>query len=89
MNQTYISHQIVNLMPGHIYWKDIHGVYLGYNNLFSETVSNSRSIIHINGKTDSELFGEYADKIIENDKHNLSNIRNRRILCKTKENLKI
>jgi two-component system, OmpR family, aerobic respiration control sensor histidine kinase ArcB len=58
--------QIINCVPGSLYWKDKYGVYLGCNAVMMETAGlNGRE--DIIGKTDFDLWPDNADKIREND----------------------
>ncbi len=58
--------KIVESSPGNIYWKDMNGIYLGCN-YNTVRVSNLHSKLEIIGKTDQELWPEYAESIREND----------------------
>jgi len=59
---------LVLLMPGSVYWKDINGVYLGCNRNMINMVGLS-SADEIIGKTDYEMpWKEVASQLIENDK---------------------
>jgi two-component system, OmpR family, aerobic respiration control sensor histidine kinase ArcB len=60
--------QIINYVPGSLYWKDREGVYLGCNQVMLETAGlESRN--DIIGKKDQDLWPENAEKICENDWH--------------------
>ncbi len=54
---------MIALMPGHVYWKDKNGVYLGCNELQAKT-ANLGSVKEIIGKTDYDLYPEsFAKKL--------------------------
>lgn len=59
---------IKNLIPGHVYWKDVNGVYLGCNNFQAKSLGFENEL-EIIGKTDFELPGKEGDaeKFREND----------------------
>lgn len=67
-HQTKVSLEyVINQFPGHIYWKDINGRYLGCNlkQAHSLNIKNAEEMIN---KTDIDLFGkELAEKIRKND----------------------
>lgn len=66
---------ILALIPGHVYWKDLQGLYLGCNDAFARTL-NLPSRTTIFGKSDSEFIGEELAReislidqnVIQNDK---------------------
>jgi len=58
---------IVDSVPGSIYWKDINGIYLGCNNAMVKK-SNFKNKDDIIGKTDSQLWSNYAEEICCSDK---------------------
>ena len=58
---------IIDSVPGSVYWKDVHGVYIGCNNAFV-LKANLNSKQNIIGKTDQELWPEYATEIAKRDK---------------------
>lgn len=60
------SMQIINCVPGSLYWKDLQGNYLGCNNVMLQTAGLA-SYKDIVGKTDYDLWPENADRIREND----------------------
>ncbi len=54
---------IISMMPGNIFWKDIHGKFLGCNNNVAKLmkVNSSADVI---GKTDTDLIGlPYSDAL--------------------------
>ncbi len=58
---------VLALMPGHVYWKDIKGRYLGCNDNFATTLG-LRKRADIKGKTDHDFLPtEQANKITIND----------------------
>lgn len=59
---------IVANMPGHVYWKDVNGVYLGCNNLQAESLGMNYGY-EVVGKTDFELpwEGNVAKEYRQND----------------------
>lgn len=57
---------IINCTPGSLYWKDRHGHYLGCNQFMVDT-SGLKTVNDIVGKTDFDLWPDYAQKISEND----------------------
>lgn len=61
--------QIIANMPGHVYWKDRDGVYLGYNDTYARRIGFEKGS-DIVGKTDYELpWPEFsADVFRANDK---------------------
>ncbi len=60
--------KIISLLPGHIYWKDMNGVYLGCNYYQAKSLG-FESIAEIIGKTDYELpWREQADELVRIDK---------------------
>ncbi len=65
-NLEYLE-SLVPYMPGPIYWKDRNSVYLGMN----KPALKSSGLIHFSdfvGKTEYDLWPQFADKIIKNDK---------------------
>lgn len=62
-----LPEQLIELMPGNLYWKDKDGYYLGANNELTR-VLKCNSTMDIVGKNDTQLLGIHADKIIENDR---------------------
>lgn len=65
MGGQYLE-DLISLMPGHVYWKDKDGIYLGCNNLQARDVN--LSIQDIIGKTDYDFpWKKYADEIRKND----------------------
>lgn len=64
-----ISHleTILSLIPGHVYWKDLHGRYIGCNDKLAQTL-NLPSRAAILGKLDVDFIGtELAKQINKND----------------------
>jgi two-component system aerobic respiration control sensor histidine kinase ArcB len=60
--------KIISLMPGHIYWKDVNGIYLGCNDNHAKSLGFN-STDEIVGKTDYDLpWKEQADELIRLDK---------------------
>ena len=58
---------IIALMPGHVYWKDINGVYIGCNNLQAQSAGFASRIDMI-GKTDYAMpWKEQADALRKAD----------------------
>jgi two-component system aerobic respiration control sensor histidine kinase ArcB len=58
---------LISIMPGHVYWKNTDGVYLGCNQLQAESIgfSDPKKII---GKTDHDFSPpEVVKTVIEND----------------------
>ena len=68
LNAEIALTNIVLNMPGHVYWKDISGVYLGCNDKQAQSLGFKKGT-DIVGKTDYDLpWGEgIADKFREND----------------------
>lgn len=66
-NIAYYLNGIINCIPGCLYWKDCNGRYLGCNDLTAE-LAGLKSVYEVAGKTDWELWGEHAPRLIENDK---------------------
>ena len=60
--------QLLDSIPGSVYWKGLDGKYLGCNKFMLQEAgfSSAREII---GKTDFDLWPQQADKIRENDRH--------------------
>lgn len=58
--------KIIDSFPGNLYWKDQNGIYLGCNQNMVK-VSGLQSKADIIGKSDIELWPEYAEQIKEND----------------------
>ncbi|MEO8400655.1 MAG: ATP-binding protein [Gammaproteobacteria bacterium] len=56
----------INSVPSSIYWKDKNGVYLGCNNAVIQK-GNLASQEDIAGKTDYDVWPEYADALRETD----------------------
>ena len=60
--------KIVNSLPGHIYWKDIEGRYLGCNQRQADALKIDRAE-YIKGKTDFDLpWAEEAKELQKTDK---------------------
>ncbi len=59
--------ELINCIPGCLYWKDHHGIYLGCNALTAK-LAGLKSVQEIAGKTDDELWGQQADWLISNDR---------------------
>jgi signal transduction histidine kinase len=58
-----LAKDIINLLQFPIYWKDIHGKYLGCNT-FLTTIAGFNKTHHLIGKSDNELvWSQYAEKI--------------------------
>ena len=57
---------ILNCTPGSLYWKDKNGRYLGCNQFMVDT-SGFKSVNDIIGKTDFDLWPDYAQKLFEHD----------------------
>lgn len=75
MTESIINYyeNIITLMPGLVYWKDLEGIYLGCNNglVKYRHFKSKQSII---GHSDFDLFPyENAKKIQENDRYVLKN----------------
>lgn len=65
-SQIYLEN-LIAAMPGHVYWKDINGVYLGSNDRNAQIAGLARGKDLI-GKTDFELpWKEHASKLREAD----------------------
>jgi two-component system aerobic respiration control sensor histidine kinase ArcB len=58
---------IIDNVPGSVYWKNKEGVYLGCNNAF---VRKARLVskCDVIGKTDNELWPDYANELCERDR---------------------
>lgn len=65
-NIAYHLNEIINCIPGCLYWKDCNGHYLGCNELTAK-LAGLNSIYDIAGKTDQELWGKQADWLITHD----------------------
>jgi PAS domain S-box-containing protein len=65
----FVFQTILENFPGHIYWKDLEGRYLGVNSLQSKHLGFQKASEMI-GKTDLDLPGEPEEikKFIENDR---------------------
>lgn len=66
-NIAYYLNEIINAIPGCLYWKDCSGRYLGCNALTAQ-LAGLESVYDIVGKTDEELWGKQANWLIGNDK---------------------
>ena len=68
-NPSFALENIINNMPGHIYWKDIKGVYLGCNDKQAASLGLKYGS-EVVGKTDFDLPWDKKarDKIVHNDK---------------------
>ncbi|OGT20953.1 MAG: hypothetical protein A3C55_02855 [Gammaproteobacteria bacterium RIFCSPHIGHO2_02_FULL_42_13] len=65
--QQHYYENIIAKMPGHVYWKDLEGQYLGGNINMAKTV-NFSSPNDLKGKTDYDFIPkEDADKVRETD----------------------
>lgn len=65
-SEKYLE-QIIMAMPGHVYWKDQEGYYLGCNKEFADSL-NLSSCEDILGKTDFDFLNyQTAKAIAEND----------------------
>ncbi len=70
---------IISMMPGHVYWKDVDGNYLGCNSNLAN-VLKLYSPDDIIGKTDFDLIGEtIGNAISQIDKEVLAGEREKRI----------
>jgi two-component system aerobic respiration control sensor histidine kinase ArcB len=63
---------VISMMPGHVYWKNLKGEYLGCNKNFAELIikntNKMQSPDDLIGKTDIDLAGpEVGKKIVETD----------------------
>jgi two-component system aerobic respiration control sensor histidine kinase ArcB len=58
---------IIDNVPGSIYWKNKEGLYLGCNNAFVRK-AKLVSKYDVIGKTDNELWPDYADELCERDR---------------------
>lgn len=59
---------IIDNIPVRIFWKDLDGVYLGYNKLFSNDISPTDNYSHI-GKTDQNMpWKDEAQNYIDDDR---------------------
>ena len=71
---AFISNeQLVSMLPGNIYWKDIDGYYLGCNNNQLQSLGLNRS--ELIGKDTASVISSYAvsvDEILENDQSVIS-----------------
>lgn len=67
-NTNVVLEQIIALMPGHVYWKDKNGIYLGCNDKQAHSLGLAKGSDLI-GKTDFELpWGYHKAKIFrQND----------------------
>jgi PAS domain S-box-containing protein len=67
--QVFCLNNIIQNLPGSIYWKDKHGVYLGVNEVAKEKMRNANLIWNdIIGKTDFDLFPqEIAEQYRKHD----------------------
>ena len=68
-NPSFALENIINNMPGHIYWKDIKGVYLGCNDKQAASLGLKYGS-EVIGKTDFDLPWDKKarDNIVHNDK---------------------
>jgi two-component system, OmpR family, aerobic respiration control sensor histidine kinase ArcB len=67
--------EIINILPGHIYWKDKEGKFLGCNETQAKSYGFESANILI-GKHDKEIIkADVAQKIRENDKEVMSSRR--------------
>lgn len=69
--RTTISDNLVNIInctPGSLYWKDRNGRYLGCNQFMVDT-SGLKTVNDIIGKTDSDLWPDYATELSKNDQY--------------------
>lgn len=67
-NPESVLRRVINSFPGHVFWKDLKGIYLGCNTQHAKSagLESSDDII---GKTDYDLlWKDRADKIISHDK---------------------
>lgn len=66
-HQQGLLGSLLDSIPDIVFYKDLHGVYLGCNPAFAGRVGRSKE--EIIGKTDHDLFGEEeADALKENDR---------------------
>ncbi len=67
VNELALQNIVAN-MPGHVYWKDTEGVYLGCNNRQARSLGLTRAE-EVVGKTDFDLpwGGDSAQRFREND----------------------
>ncbi len=61
-NLLYRLETFINGIAGSVYWKDIHGVYIGCNNAVIQK-GNLESRANIIGKTDYDVWPEMADAL--------------------------
>ncbi|MEI8230480.1 MAG: ATP-binding protein [Candidatus Peregrinibacteria bacterium] len=67
LHSADLIHSLIDSIPDLIFYKDLHGVYLGCNPAFAEFVGHPKD--KIIGKTDYNLFPKnIADSFRENDK---------------------
>lgn len=66
-NLAYYLNEIINCIPGCLYWKGCDGRYLGCNELTAK-LAGLNSVYEVIGKTDEELWGKQANWLISNDK---------------------
>ncbi len=67
-NEKEFLEYVIRFLPGHVYWKDKDGLFLGCNEAQAQTfkLKNPKDII---GTTDFDYYPkEYAAKVVENDK---------------------
>jgi two-component system aerobic respiration control sensor histidine kinase ArcB len=68
MDKELPLEHILSHMPGHVYWKNMDGIYLGCNDIQARTIgiASGKNVI---GKTDFDLFEckEIPKKCLEND----------------------
>ena len=61
-----LLYELIDTVPGSLYWKNKEGVYLGSNQIVASK-SNLESSADIVGKTDFDLWPEHAEAIRKND----------------------
>lgn len=64
--EPYLFESLINTIPGSVYWKDINGFYLGCNDVVIKK-GNLSSRSQIVGKTDYDIWPEFAEQIRKND----------------------
>jgi two-component system aerobic respiration control sensor histidine kinase ArcB len=68
-SENFLLKQVIDNLPGSVYWKDKNGKYLGNNNSAKEDMKTiGHEVADPTGKTDHELFSkEIADEFRQND----------------------
>lgn len=66
-SREHYFEQMIDIMPGHVYWKDVNGVYMGCNDNLADLADLPHK--EVIGRNDYQLcWNATADQLVTNDR---------------------